>query len=140
MGGLTDRVGRLPLLIGASCLGLATGYPLMHWLVADPSFARLMIVLLFFAAVYATYNGAMVVFLTEIMPAHVRTSGFSLAYSLAAGLFGGFTPAIATALIGATGNRAIPGAWLMFAALVGLCSALSFIPRRRKTALYGEPA
>ena len=27
MGGLADRVGRLPLLIGASRVGLATGYP-----------------------------------------------------------------------------------------------------------------
>ena len=106
----------------------------MHWLVADPSFERLMMVLLFFGVVFGAYNGAMVVFLAEIMPAHVRTSGFSLAYSLATGLFGGFTPAIATYLIGATGDRAIPGAWLMVAALIGLSSALSFAVGRRRRA------
>ena len=38
----------------------------------------------------------MAVYLTEIMPAAVRTSGFSLAYSLATAVFGGFTPAICT--------------------------------------------
>jgi MHS family citrate/tricarballylate:H+ symporter-like MFS transporter len=38
----------------------------------------------------------MVVFLTEIMPVEVRTAGFSLAYSLATAIFGGFTPAIST--------------------------------------------
>jgi metabolite-proton symporter len=135
MGAVSDKVGRLPLLIGAALVGLLTGYPLMHWLVADPSFERLMIVLLSIAFIYATYNGAMVVFLTEIMPAHVRTSGFSLAYSLATGLFGGFTPAIAMYLIGVTGNRAIPGAWLMIAALIGLTSVLSFAIRRRATAI-----
>jgi MFS family permease len=134
-GALSDNIGRLPLLIGVSLIGLLTGYPLMHWLVADPSFERLLIVLLFFGAVFGAYNGAMVVFLTEIMPAHVRTSGFSLAYSLATGLFGGFTPAIATYLIGATGDRAIPGAWLMVAALIGLSSALSFAIGRRRQAL-----
>jgi hypothetical protein len=32
---------------------------------------------------YGSYNGAMVVALTEIVPANVRTTGFSLAYSLA---------------------------------------------------------
>jgi MFS transporter, MHS family, citrate/tricarballylate:H+ symporter len=39
---------------------------------------------------------AMIVHLTDIMPAHFRASGFSLAYSLAAELFGGFTLMIAT--------------------------------------------
>jgi len=37
----------------------------------------------------------MVVFLTEIIPIEVRTSVFSVAYSLATAVFGGFTPAIA---------------------------------------------
>ncbi len=136
MGALSDNVGRLPLLIGASLIGLLTGYPLLHWLVADPSFERLLIVLLCIAMVYATYNGAMVVFLTEIMPAHVRTSGFSLAYSLATALFGGFTPAIATYLIGVTGDRAIPGAWLMVAAFIGLISVVSFAMQRRTATIH----
>jgi MFS family permease len=131
MGAISDRVGRLPLLIAVSLLGLVSSYPLMHWLVSEPSFGRLMAVELFFGTVFAMYNGAMVVFLTEIMPAHVRTSGFSVAYSLATGLFGGFTPAIATYLINATGDRAIPGAWLTGAALIGLTSVLTFALSRR---------
>jgi MHS family citrate/tricarballylate:H+ symporter-like MFS transporter len=94
-----------------------------------------MIVLVFFGMVFGAYNGAMVVFLTEIMPAHVRISGFSVAYSLATGLFGGFTPAIATYLISATGDKAIPGAWLMVAASIGLTSVLTFALRRRAPAV-----
>ncbi len=66
----------------------------------------------------------MVVFLTEIMPVEVRTAGFSLAYSLATAIFGGFTPAISTYLIQQTGNRAVPGLWLSFAAVCGLVAAL----------------
>lgn len=65
----------------------------------------------------------MVVFLTEIMPVDVRTVGFSLAYSLATAIFGGFTPAISTYLIHLTGNRAVPGVWLSFAAACGLIAA-----------------
>ena len=61
----------------------------------------------------------MVVFLTEIMPAHVRTSGFSLAYSLATGIFGGFTPAVSTYLIHRTGNLVMPGVWLAMAGAMG---------------------
>jgi hypothetical protein len=66
----------------------------------------------------------MTVYLTEIMPVDVRTSGFSVAYSLATALFGGFTPAICTYLIHATGNPALPGVWLSLAAACGLTAAL----------------
>ena len=76
----------------------------------------------------------MAVFLTEIMPIEVRTSGFSLAYSLATAIFGGFTPAICTYLIHVTGNRAVPGLWLSFAAICGLASALALSPRTQTAA------
>ena len=83
----------------------------MQWLVADPSFSRLLMVELWLSFLYASYNGAMVVALTEVMPVDVRTAGFSLAYSLATTI-GGFTPAISTYLIHVTGNKAAPGAWM----------------------------
>ncbi len=66
----------------------------------------------------------MIVALTEIVPAHLRTTGFSVAYSLATALFGGFTPGISTYLIHITGNRAVAGVWLMFAAACGLVATL----------------
>jgi MFS family permease len=124
MGGLSDRVGRRPLLVVCTTLMLVTAYPAMLWLVREPSFSRLLAVELWLSFIYGSYNGAMVVFLTEIMPVSVRTSGFALAYSLATAIFGGFTPAINTYLIHATGNRAVPGIWLSFAAACGLVAAL----------------
>ena len=124
MGALSDRIGRRPLLITATLLGALLAYPLMSWLVAAPSFGRLLTVELLLAAIYATYNGAFIVYLTEAIPPHVRTVGFSLAYSLATAIFGGFTPAISTALIGATGDKAIPGAWCAAAALLSLLALL----------------
>ena len=130
MGALSDRVGRAPLLIGATVAALATAYPALRWLVSEPSFGRLLMVELWLAVIFSTYTGAMVVFLTEVMPERVRTSGFSLAYSLATALFGGFTPAIATGLIHETGDKAMPGAWLSVAALLGLIGAL--VLRRRQ--------
>jgi MFS family permease len=129
MGALSDRVGRRPLLIVFTILMLVTAYPAMRWLVGEPSFSRLLTVELWLSFLYGSYNGAMVVFLTEIMPIDVRTSGFSLAYSLATAVFGGFTPAISTYLIHRTGNRAIPGLWLSFAAACGLVAALLAKPQ-----------
>jgi MHS family citrate/tricarballylate:H+ symporter-like MFS transporter len=124
MGALSDRVGRRPLLITCTLLALFTAYPALSWLVAAPTFSKLLILALWLSFIYGSYNGAMVVYLTEIMPVDVRTTGFSLAYSIATAIFGGFTPAICTYLIHMTNNRAIPGLWLMFAAACGLAAAL----------------
>jgi MFS family permease len=124
MGSLSDRVGRRPLLLACTVLMLMTAYPAMLWLVRQPSFSRLLAVELWLSVLFGSYNGAMVVFLTEIMPVSVRTSGFALAYSLATAVFGGFTPALSTYFIHITGNRAIPGLWLSVAGACGLVSAL----------------
>ena len=133
-GALSDRIGRRPILIACTVVALLTAYPALLWLVSAPSFTRLLLVELWFSLFYATYNGAMAVYLTEIMPAEVRTSGFSLAYSSATAIFGGFTPAICTYLIHMTGNRAVPGLWLSFAAICGLSAALVLRkPVRRKS-------
>jgi MFS family permease len=129
MGALSDRIGRRPLLFACTVLMLLTAYPAMLWLVRDPSFARLLTVELWLSFIYGSYNGAMVVFLTEIMPVDVRTTGFALAYSLATAIFGGFTPALSTFLIHVTGNRAVPGLWLSFAAACGLLATLLAAPQ-----------
>ena len=125
IGGIvSDRSGRRPLLYLIPLLTLATAYPAMTWLVSAPSFGRLLMVELWFSFFFGMYNGAMIPFLTEIMPARVRTAAFSFAYSLATAIFGGFTPAICTYLIQRTGNRASPALWLMFAAAVSLAGVL----------------
>jgi MHS family citrate/tricarballylate:H+ symporter-like MFS transporter len=123
-GAISDRVGRKPILITFTVLALLTAYPALSWLVAAPSFARMLEVELWLSFLYGSYNGAMVVALTEIVPAQVRASGFSLAYSLATTL-GGFTPAIVTWLIQETGNVAAPGIWMSFAAVCGLIATLT---------------
>jgi len=124
MGAFSDRIGRKPLLIGATVLAIATAYPALSWLVAHPSFGNLLMVELWLSFLYGSYNGAMVVALTEIMPVEVRTTGFSLAYSLATATFGGFTPAACTYLIHALDNKAAPGIWLTGAAILGLVATL----------------
>jgi MFS family permease len=122
MGSLSDRIGRRPLLLGFAGIAILSAYPAMLWLVHQPSFNKLLIVELWLSFIYAGYNGAMVVHLTEIVPVAVRTTGFSLAYSLATTI-GGSTPAIVTYLIHETANRAMPGAWMSLAAAIAFCSA-----------------
>jgi metabolite-proton symporter len=122
-GALSDRIGRRPVLLTFTILTIVTAYPALQWLVAEPSFARLLAVQLWLSFLYGSYNGAMVVALTEVMPVEVRTAGFSLAYSLATTI-GGFTPAISTLLIHVTSNKAAPGLFLGVAAICGLIATL----------------
>ena len=129
MGAFSDKIGRRPILIACTLAALVTAYPALAWLVTEPTFARLLVVELWLSFLYGSYNGAMVVALTEIMPASVRTVGFSLAYSLATALFGGFTPAVSTYLIHVTDDKAMGGAWLSFAALAGLVATLGVSKR-----------
>ena len=122
MGALSDRIGRTPILLACTALAVMTAYPAMAWLAGAPSIARLMAVELWLSAIYASYNSAMIVHLTEIVPQEIGASGFSLAYSLATAI-GGFTPFIVTALITITNNRAMPGAWLTVIAAISLIAA-----------------
>ena len=125
MGAISDRYGRRGILLIFSTLALLTAYPALSWLVGNISFTNMLITLLWLSFLYGSYNGAMVVALTEIVPRDVRTSGFSLAYSLATALFGGFTPLVSTYLIEQSGNRAAPGWWMGFAGLCGLVATVA---------------
>jgi MFS family permease len=123
-GAISDVTGRKASLLFFSIAALLTAYPAMLWMVRHPSYVTLLAVELWFSCIFGGYNGAMVPFLTEIMPAAVRGSGFSLAFSIATGVFGGFTPAVCTYLIHVTGNQAIPALWLCAAAVAGLSATL----------------
>jgi MFS transporter, MHS family, citrate/tricarballylate:H+ symporter len=139
-GAISDRIGRKPVLLSFTVLTLLTAYPALSWLVAAPSFERMLGVELWLSFLYGSYNGAMVVTLTEVMPSDVRTTGFSLAYSLATALFGGFTAAVSTALIELTGNKAAPGLWMSFAALCGLIATFMLLGKKQRAAAQSMPA
>ncbi|MBD9676616.1 MFS transporter [Pseudomonas sp. PDM18] len=123
-GHLSDRFGRKPMLVAMTLLAIFTAYPALSFLAQAPSFGHMLQVLLWLSFIYGLYNGAMIPALTEIMPVEVRVAGFSLAYSLATAVFGGFTPAISTWLIHLSGDKGAPGYWMTFAAVCALCSTL----------------
>jgi MFS transporter, MHS family, citrate/tricarballylate:H+ symporter len=135
-GILSDRFGSRSLMLIVTAAALVTVYPAMVWLVAAPSFAKLLGVLLLYSVYFGLYNGCLIPLLAEIMPAEVRTAAFSLAFVTATAIFGGFTPAIATYLIEATGNRAAPALWLSLAAAISF-SAAAILPAVQ-TALAGR--
>ncbi|MGV7218023.1 tricarballylate/proton symporter TcuC [Bradyrhizobium sp. UFLA05-112] len=127
-GAVSDRIGRKPVLLTIAILALLTTYPALHWLVNEPNFGKMLAVEMMFSFYFGIYSGAMLGCLVEIVPAHVRTTCFSLAFSLAAALFGTFTPFASTWLIDQTSDRASPGFWLMLAAVLGIIATLTAYP------------
>jgi MHS family citrate/tricarballylate:H+ symporter-like MFS transporter len=128
-GAVSDRLGRKPVLLTIAVLSLLTAYPALNWLVAAPSFGKMLAVEMMFSFYFGVYSGTMLGCLVEIVPAHVRTTCFSLAFALAAALFGTFTPFASTWLIDHTGDKASPGFWLMFAAALGIVATLAVYRR-----------
>jgi MFS transporter, MHS family, citrate/tricarballylate:H+ symporter len=138
-GAVSDRIGRKPVLLTIACLSLVTAYPALNWLVTAPTFGKLLAVQMMFSFYFGVYSGTMLGALVEVVPKHVRSTCFSMAFALAAGLFGTFTPFASTWLINHTGDKASPGFWLMCAAALGIFAALT-IYRGGKTIVAEEGA
>ena len=66
-------------------------------------------------------------FFAEMFPERDRLSGYSVAFNVGMGVFGGMTPMIATSLIALTGRATAPAAYLGIAALVAVV-ALAMTP------------
>jgi MFS family permease len=137
MAALSDHFGRRPLMLGVAALTLITVWPAMAWLVAEPSFSRLVAVQLWLAFLYSAYVGPVTVAIAEVMSKETRTIGFALTYSLAVST-GGFAPAIATYLIERFHSQAAPAAYAMAAAAIGIIGVVA-LPRKRTTE-GGQPA
>ncbi len=92
----------------------------------------------------ALYASALFVGLIELFPTVVRCRSHGISYNLSVALFGGTTPLIATALIGATGNSVAPAFYAM--ALIGTLGLLGIIlvPETKsidlRTSVYTEHA
>jgi MHS family proline/betaine transporter-like MFS transporter len=70
----------------------------------------------------------------EMFPERDRLSGYSVAFNLGVGVFGGLTPMVATSLIETTGLSTAPALYMTFA---GLCAviALALPPDRSRAPL-----
>lgn len=96
-GRLSDRFGRRPLLLVFALGSAVTFAPLL--LTLRPTFASLLVAVSVSAVFLAAYAGSLAAIMAEQFPPEVRTAGISLPYGIAVAVFGGLTPAVATALV-----------------------------------------
>jgi MFS family permease len=128
-GGLSDRVGRRPLMIFSCASYIVLGYP-FFLLMSSGSVTLTVIGELLMMVCYAPYAATCASFLTEIIPTRVRYTSMSFGYNTSVAIFGGFAPFIATWLVGGTGSTVSPSLYLIAAGLVSVIAVL----RCRETA------
>lgn len=122
VGTLADRVGRKPVLIGASVLFMLFTIPAFLLLSQGGMYAILAQILL--GAILAGNDGVLATFLSEMFPTSVRYTCFGLSFNMGNAIFGGTAPFVATFLIIQTGNTFAPAFYLMAAAFIAFIALL----------------
>jgi MHS family proline/betaine transporter-like MFS transporter len=122
--------------IAASLLGLGlAAWPLHEWMFA--SGGSLSSVLVAHALTFLLLSvplGSGPALFVELFPERDRLSGYSVAFNLGLGVFGGMTPMFAAMLIAATGEPTAPALYLTGAALLAV-GALALMPDRSRAPL-----
>ena len=101
MGKLSDRIGRRPVLALAIIGSVLWVWP-YFWLVRQHDFALALLAQLVMQLFTSAYLPISMVTMVEIVPVHWRFTVVSLAYAIAASVFSGMTPLVASLLINIT--------------------------------------
>jgi MFS family permease len=118
-GALSDRVGRLKIMMAGNLLAAITYLPIYHAMKASAGSIPLLIMLVFIQVIYVTMvYGPIAAFLIESFPAKIRYTSFSLPYHIGNGWFGGTLPLIASFLAEKTGNIYAGLYWVVGVALM----------------------
>jgi MHS family proline/betaine transporter-like MFS transporter len=120
MGHLADRYGRSRMMLLSAVATLLTIYPCFAWLLSSPSFSVLMTIMVLAGVLKAIYFGPLAAVLSSLFPTHMRSTGLGFSYNIGVMVFGGFTPWLVTAMIGATHNPLSPAFYLMACAVLSL--------------------
>ena len=95
LGALSDRVGRLTMVLAAGALGLVLTVPLMTAIGDARSFTGALLPLLAALAIQGLFSSVSGLVKAEFFGAGVRASGVALGHSLGVALFGGTTETVA---------------------------------------------
>ncbi|WP_321945905.1 MFS transporter [Paraburkholderia sp. J10-1] len=138
-GHLSDRIGRRTQMTCVALLFLVSAYPGFAWATSHASAMPLFVLIAWLALLKSIYFGAVPALMAEIFPAATRATGMSIGYNIGVTVFGGFTPAIVTWMLSATGDKSAPSYWLIATAMISL-SALAYVSRVKVAATVAQRA
>ncbi|MFD7444827.1 glycine betaine/L-proline transporter ProP [Streptomyces sp. NPDC059909] len=117
-GALSDRIGRRPV-IAAGCAGFFFLSIPALLLIRQGSLFAIALGMGALGLLLVCFTAAMPSALPALFPTRVRYGSLSIGFNVSVSLFGGTTPLVVTALIGATGNVMMPAYYMMAAAIIG---------------------
>jgi MFS family permease len=129
-GGLSDKIGRKPVILTGFLLAALTYYPLYTWLgqVSHPGNINYPVAILIVAILVAYVGmvyGPIGAFLAEYFPARIRYTSVSVPYHIGNGWGGGLVPLITTASFQAT--HSLGSALVYPIAVPAVCFVLALI-------------
>jgi MFS family permease len=119
-GALSDRFGRKPMMLIPAGLLLVLIFPGFYTIEHFRTTATLLTCTAALAILMSACACPIVVWLTESLPASIRSSGMALIYAVSIATFGGTTQYVVTWLIKVTGNSLAPAWYWIVAEAVGL--------------------
>jgi MFS family permease len=143
-GALSDRIGRLKVMMAGNLIAALTYYPIYKAMVAstpDPANPNMvaLVLLVFVQVLYVTMvYGPIAAFLIEAFPAKIRYTSFSLPYHLGNGWFGGTLPLIGALLVREYDNP-FAGVWFPIAvATMTFLIGTFFLNESHRTEIWRE--
>ncbi|MCU1349115.1 MAG: Metabolite transporter [Acidobacteria bacterium] len=143
-GALSDRIGRLKIMMAGNLIAALTYIPIYHAMkanAADPKNPNMvaLVLLIFVQVLYVTMvYGPIAAFLIEAFPARIRYTSFSLPYHLGNGWFGGTLPLIAGLLVERTGNIYAGLYWSIGIALMTFIIGSIFLSESHRVKIWDE--
>ena len=143
-GALSDKIGRLKIMMAGNLIAALTYLPIYHAMVnaaPDPKNPNMLVLtlLVFIQVIYVTMvYGPIAAFLIEAFPAKIRYTSFSLPYHIGNGWFGGTLPLIAGVLVAKTGNKFAGLYWVMAVALMTFFIGTFFLSESNRVEIWKE--
>jgi len=138
-GSFSDRFGRKPVMIVPAIVLLVSILPAFRVIDRYRTPATLLGATAFLSILLALSAPAIIIWLTESLPAEIRSGGVAIVYAVAIATFGGTTQYTVTWLIKVTQNPVAP-AWYWTAAMIvgiaAMCATRESAPRKVHTNIF----
>lgn len=135
LGHFSDRVGRLPVAAGGTIALIVLSFP-AFLLITAGSWPLVFAGILVIGLTLICFSSTLPSTIPALFPTSIRYGGAAIGFNIAVALFGGTTPLLSEALVGATGNKMAPAYLLIAAGVIGLV-AVSFTRETARRALPG---
>ena len=124
-GALSDRIGRKPMMLVPGVLLLVSILPAFYLIAHYRTAATLLGATALLSSLIALSSCPVVTWLTESLPAAIRSSGVAIVYAVSIAAFGGTTQYAVTWLIKLTGNALTPAWYWTAATIIGIAAVIA---------------